>query len=1352
MPQTGTANLADFESNTSPATASLDEFQPEVLPAAGPVTLNTKRGGSSGVLPPEPAKPSWRDYAGSAFAAATGMDPGAETGLSDFKSQEASQGLTETGTPGKRLTGALRLAEIGLEPTTALVGPAALENPLSVARGFAEGEATSKGAGYVAKKAGASDEQKSLVEDLAFWAPGVARSLGESLGLGNPKVAVGSSPEGKGIAIAGEGGTRAAVGVTPEEIRIGGQFRGGKPHEVRIPRSGTTPAQPAIEPPTIEGQIVQPPAPAPHPGAPVDNVAEGASNAVAMANEEAQAMRMASGMPATPPPPPVPPPPAPPGPPVPPQIAQGHISQDTAAQIGTMIAKLPPDLRAQATVEAHQTLSQSILQMGKVVTPSGKLEIITKPEQAEKVAQRIINEQVARQEKIQAESQSAAETAPTVAAPVSKFEEGLRARRAVKDVSTGSNVEQSAPAAPAPAVSDEGQIEAPHNSNRASLEEFTPQSSGPAASPVVPSQIGTAALSDLAPTNLLKGDQVVLPDGAKATVSWVSPRLSIVRVKTDQGKVISIGAKQLKSGQHERVNQPGWRGENAAQGASLPSARAGNDEQLPGVVPEGRPSSGEQPQRAEKVLTTVEPGKLGEMRVSDLKIAPHKFQYKLGTDAEGVGTLLKEQKVFNPDLAGVVSVWRDPADGKMYVVNGHHRVELAKRTGQKSVAVRHIKAKDAVAASAIGAQQNIAEGRGTALDAAKYFRDTGTTAEHLAENGISLGEATAKNGLALSHLDPAIFNRVVSGDLCPGRAVAIGEATKDPAEQKAILSLVEKKEAGRGKVSDETLSELIRMVKGSEQTTETTADLFGSREITRSLALEKAEISAHIKQQLAKDKKLFGFVAKGDRATELARAGNKIDVEKSKEISTGAAQAEEVYNKLSNRGGPISNILDESARRLADGENAGTVKTDAYQRVRAEVSQTLAGTEERSAGRSEGALEPQQPAEAETSQPEGSVEPTLPGMEHVPAERAEASAEQQGKDLTERLNEPPQSIEGKAGEIEQKSPLFRVTEANPQRDMFSELLHGESGNLELGKVAAPVSELFKQDVAPALSKAGVGLRDTAALFVKAFYPRIEESNPVGRWTHTAAPSDAVDALMKLKGDRARALSEFDAILSGIEKMFDKLPEDNRVDFIDRLQTGKKQPTQELDGIASALRTIMDEQRRQEQVAANLGRTGATIELSRKENYFHNWWNTPPGREPEADDDARISRLFSSRRPLEGTKGYNKRQSYTLKTGMEAGGKPETTNPVRILRHRIEDGMKFVTARAAWERLHELDLRQYVRQGERPPAGFDKVDDRIARVYFPADVWRRPDQRWRVVRQGQYSPPAQQHAEPRSDSR
>ena len=210
-----------------------------------------------------------------------------------------------------------------------------------------------------------------------------------------------------------------------------------------------------------------------------------------------------------------------------------------------------------------------------------------------------------------------------------------------------------------------------------------------------------------------------------------------------------------------------------------------------------------------------QPGKVGEMLVKHLTISPGKFQYKLSTDAEGVGTLLKETKTFNPDLGGIVSVWRDPSTGKTHVVNGHHRAELATRTGySKPIAVRHIVAKDATEARAIGALQNIAEGRGTAIDAAKFLRDTGITPENLKEKGVSLGEKTAADGVALSRLEPSLFNKVVSGDLRQGRAIAIGEATSDHVEQKAILSLVDKRERGGGKVSDDTLSELIRLVKG----------------------------------------------------------------------------------------------------------------------------------------------------------------------------------------------------------------------------------------------------------------------------------------------------------------------------------------------------------------------------------------------------------------------------------------------------------------------------------------------------------------------------------------------------------
>lgn len=289
------------------------------------------------------------------------------------------------------------------------------------------------------------------------------------------------------------------------------------------------------------------------------------------------------------------------------------------------------------------------------------------------------------------------------------------------------------------------------------------------------------------------------------------------------------------------------------------------------------------------------------------------------------------------------------------------------------------------------------------------------------------------------------------------------------------------------------------------------------------------------------------------------------------------------------------------------------------------------------------------------------------------------------------------------------------------------LLSGESGELDISKLGEQVKNFVEQDVAPALEKAGVGMRDVAALGVKALYPRIEQSNPIGRLLKTAAPSDAVDALMKVQGDRAKNLAEFDLILKGVEKMFDRLPEEERVEFVDRIQTGTEQPTPDLKELGEMFKKIMDGQREAEEDAINLSRPHeitaskkSPIELARKENYFHNWWETRPGKEPSEDESERISRLFMPKRPLEGSKGYNKRQSYTLKTGMEAGGEPVTTNPVRILRHRLEDGMKWVTAQRAWYEAGQLDLKTFVKSGSRPPAGFDKIDDKIARVYFPAE--------------------------------
>jgi len=251
-----------------------------------------------------------------------------------------------------------------------------------------------------------------------------------------------------------------------------------------------------------------------------------------------------------------------------------------------------------------------------------------------------------------------------------------------------------------------------------------------------------------------------------------------------------------------------------------------------------------------------------------LVVDPKRFQYKLNVDESGTTNLLKGRK-WNENLAGIVTAWFDPQTEETYVVNGHHRVQLAKDNGVPDILVKYIDAPDAATARTAGALQNIAEGRGNAIDAAKFLRDTGRDVNDLEREGITITEAMAERGIALARLADPIFDDVATGKMRMGRGVAIGRATEDPAQQEAILKLIQKREKSGRAVTDDVVQELGRMAKGSPKKTERQDTLFGVQEMTRNLLLEKAEISEYVRKQLAQEKRLFGGVSTEATASEL---------------------------------------------------------------------------------------------------------------------------------------------------------------------------------------------------------------------------------------------------------------------------------------------------------------------------------------------------------------------------------------------------------------------------------------------------------------------------------------------------
>jgi len=337
-------------------------------------------------------------------------------------------------------------------------------------------------------------------------------------------------------------------------------------------------------------------------------------------------------------------------------------------------------------------------------------------------------------------------------------------------------------------------------------------------------------------------------------------------------------------------------------------------------------------------------GKTYDIPVKDIHFDPERFQYKLSAQgAHGTTEALKDVTKWDPELAGTVSVWRDPANGKTYVVNGHHRLDLAARKGVEKISGRLIHAKTAEEARAKGALVNIAEGRGTATDAAKFFRDTGLNAQAVREKGVSLKEHTAAQGLAMSGLEPKAFQRLVAGELSPARAAIIGGSGLSHPQQAQLLKVLDKPK--NAKLTDGTVRNMVDAAKAAGSHQVTTHDLFGSDEHEESLFIHRAAVEDHIQRTLTGDKKLFSLVSKSKAAEALAERGRStIDVETTHQVGREAAGVLGLFNQVKNRDPQISRPLNDAAERIAKGENAKTVQTEVRKQVTARIKAILEGT------------------------------------------------------------------------------------------------------------------------------------------------------------------------------------------------------------------------------------------------------------------------------------------------------------------------------------------------------------------------------------------------------------------------
>ena len=403
-------------------------------------------------------------------------------------------------------------------------------------------------------------------------------------------------------------------------------------------------------------------------------------------------------------------------------------------------------------------------------------------------------------------------------------------------------------------------------------------------------------------------------------------------MKSAPGALDSTG--RVKSSLEEQGEDGSWQ-PAANKAAKKPTA----DQQTPGQsLDQANKAQQDADAAPMPAAPTVDARLVPDFPTDKINLDPDRFQYKIGTGKGGNSGSLTDAKAWNPDFAGTIAVWRDPADGEVYAVNGHNRTNLAKRLGVPGMDVRFLDAKDAAEARTQGALINIAEGQGTALDAAKLFKEHGYTAQDLQKIGVNLTRDKATNGLAIANLNDALFHQTMRGELPQERAAVIGGKLPDHGDQATLMQQI-----GDKHVTNEEIKDMADQIAAGPKHTSETSSLFGNEKITRSLALERAQASAYIRTSLAKDASALDGAA--NNAERLKAGNNVIDAETSKRLALAKRQGGEIFERTKNTAGPVSEILDRAAKRIATakdtGEKVDAIKQEALHDFQTHVQETF---------------------------------------------------------------------------------------------------------------------------------------------------------------------------------------------------------------------------------------------------------------------------------------------------------------------------------------------------------------------------------------------------------------------------
>jgi len=299
-----------------------------------------------------------------------------------------------------------------------------------------------------------------------------------------------------------------------------------------------------------------------------------------------------------------------------------------------------------------------------------------------------------------------------------------------------------------------------------------------------------------------------------------------------------------------------------------------------------------------------------------LSIDPGKFQYK--REANKVTGIVNTNVLdlsWNEALAGIIHVWFDPQSNKVYVINGHHRYQIALKSGVPHVTCYFLDAANEQEARQSGALVNIAEGHGDVMDAAVFLREmrrgNEDLRELLAKHNVSVKEEEklAYLGLGLAMLAEPLWKRYVDGEISATLGGIVGnELSDDPELQKDAIHY------GKQFRSEEEIRELCKLVRDTK-TKHKERTLFGEVEIADSLLPWIIRVRSAVRKELNDRIKALRVASKEKLAEPLEQLGNVIFTDKNLSELQKLIGIREYFLQFQNYKGKVADAIKELAEQ-----------------------------------------------------------------------------------------------------------------------------------------------------------------------------------------------------------------------------------------------------------------------------------------------------------------------------------------------------------------------------------------------------------------------------------------------------